>query len=128
KLTFFYGPQALAEITPKMRSIASSAQIAIQCGDKRLAENPGLSRISRVFKIFVTGNPGLKCHPGLFGPFCNIHPGSAIFVSRFVQLYFLQPQVIRGTKIGLNMIVLKFLPKVQAKPEPKLQQIQQSVN
>ncbi|KAA6370838.1 MAG: hypothetical protein EZS28_033636 [Streblomastix strix] len=37
KLPFFTGPQALAEITPEMRSIASAAQTAIQRGDKSVS-------------------------------------------------------------------------------------------
>ncbi|KAA6370772.1 MAG: hypothetical protein EZS28_033701 [Streblomastix strix] len=48
----------------------------------------------------------LKCHPGLLGPFCNIHPGSAIFQSRFVQL---QGKLTEEFKIKIYYKYSKFM-------------------
>ncbi|KAA6377127.1 MAG: hypothetical protein EZS28_027346, partial [Streblomastix strix] len=136
KLPFFTGPQALAEITTEIRSLASAAQTAIQSGDKSVS-------IYNTNIIFILPVSSEKSIIG-FDPESVITqinsqtpsdpvqqqipiPPNAQQSDNLIslqQMSFVQPDVIHGAQIQQSVIVPKPSSKQQPKPVPKIQQIQ----
>ncbi|KAA6375009.1 MAG: hypothetical protein EZS28_029464 [Streblomastix strix] len=139
KLPFFTGPQALAEITPEIRSIASAAQTAIQRGDKSVSIYD--TNINFIFPVssvksiigidpdsdrtqINSQTPSDPVEQQIPIPTNTQQSDNLISLQ---QMSFVQPAVIRGDQIGQSAIVPKPLPKEQVKPKPKVLQIQQQV-
>ncbi|KAA6361924.1 MAG: hypothetical protein EZS28_042549 [Streblomastix strix] len=139
KLPFFTGPQAIAQITPEIRSLASATQTAIQRGDKSVSIYD--ANIIFIFPVsseksiigidpesdrtqIISQTPSDPVQQQIPIPPNAQQSDNQISLQ---QMSFVQPDVIRGAQIQQSVIVPKASSKQQPKPVPKIQQIQRQV-